>query len=433
MKSRYISLLFSFAFLSVSAQEVLTPQKAVEIALNNNFQIKIAANSLEIDKENNQWGNTNALPSVDGVFNYNKSDLNTTVTQMDGTERNIPDNKSSSMSYGVSLGWTIFDGFGMFAQKNQLNELEKLGETQLKLTITSKVAQVLETYYSLVQQKQLLHAIDSAIVISTQRYELANNRYKIGKASKLEVLNAQVDLNTDKTSFLNQKQQFQNTKIYLNELLARDVNTEFTVEENAELDQTLLFEDLMSLAKSQNPDLQLALIEQKIAQYELKKVKADRLPRVNLIGGYNVTDTESGFGIATKNHSKGWNYGVGASINIFNGLSQRRKERIAKFQVENTQLALQEKEQNISSQLASGYQTYLTNIELAKLEENNAEIAKQNLDITLEKFKIGTITTVEFRTAQLNYLQAKTRSSIAKFQAKLSEIALKELTGSLDF
>src|SRR5690606_31440867 len=160
-----------------------------------------------------------------------------------------------------------------------LNELEKLGETQLKLAVTSKVAQVLETYYSLVQQKQLLQAIDSAIVISTQRYELANNRYKIGKSSKLEVLNAQVDLNTDKTSFLNQKQQYQNTKIYLNELLARDVNTEFVVEENVELDQTLLFENLISLAKSQNPDLQLALIEQKIAQYELKKVKADRLPR----------------------------------------------------------------------------------------------------------------------------------------------------------
>ncbi len=67
------------------------------------------------------------------------------------------------------------------------------------------------------------------------------------------------------------------------------------------------------------------------------------------------------------------------------------------------------------------------------LEENNEAIAKQNLDITLDKFRIGTITTFEFRTAQLNYVNAKVRYSNAQFQAKLSEIALKELAGNLSF
>ncbi len=430
---RYITFLLCLGMFGSHAQELLSPQQAIEIALENNYQIKMASNAVEMTKVNNQWGNTNALPSLEGVFNYNKTDMNTTLTQMDGTERDIPNNTGSNLNYGVNLGWTIFDGLGMFAQKSQLEELQKHGETQLQLTVLNRVADVMATYYQIVQQQQLLQAIDTAIVISQERYELANNRYTIGKASKLEVLNAQVDLNTDKTNYLNQKQQYENTKIFLNELLARDVNTAFVAEEEVELDEKLLFEDLMQLAQEQNPDLQLALIEKNIAEFELKKVRGNRLPRIDLRGGYNITDSESSFGFTTASNSKGWNYGVGATFTIFDGFSQNRNEKIAKLQIENSEIAIKEREQNINSQLARAYQAYVTNLELVILEKSNEEIAKENLDITLEKFRIGTITTVEFRAAQLNYIQAITRSSIAKFQAKLSEISLKELTGSLDF
>jgi hypothetical protein len=52
------------------------------------------------------------------------------------------------------------------------------------------------------------------------------------------------------------------------------------------------------------------------------------------------------------------------------------------------------------------------------------------LNITLDKFRIGTITTLEFRTA-INYVNAKVRYSNAQFQGKLSEIALRELAGNL--
>jgi len=428
-----LNLFIFFCVVFSNAQEALSPQQAVETALENNYQIRIASNIVEMTKTHNEWGNTNALPNVEGVFNYNKTDMNTTLTQMDGTEREIPNNKGMNMNYGINLGWTIFDGMGMFAQKKQLDELQKQGETQLQLIVLNRVADVLSTYYMIVQQQQLLQAIDTAIVISQERYELANNRYKIGKASKLEVLNAQVDLNTDKTNYLTQKQQYENIKIFLNELLAREVNTPFVVEKQVELDEKLLFEDLMLLAKEQNPDLQLALIEKKIAEFELKKVKANRLPKIDLRGGYNITDSESSFGFTTASNSKGWNYGLGATLNIFDGFSQNRNERIAKLQLENSDITIKEREQSINSRLATTYQTYITNLELVKLEENNEEIAKENLDITLEKFRIGRITTVEFRAAQLNYIQAITRSSIAKFQAKLSEISLKELTGSLTF
>ena len=138
-------------------------------------------------------------------------------------------------------------------------------------------------------------------------------------------------------------------------------------------------------------------------------------------------------GFTSQTSSRGFNYGFTATLNLFDGFNQSRNEKIAKIQIENSQLLIDQQKLNLNSQLETSYQTYLTNLELIDLEEKNETIAKQNLEITLEKFRIGTITTLEFRTAQLNYVNAKVRNSNAQFQAKLSEIALKELAGNITF
>jgi outer membrane protein TolC len=154
---------------------------------------------------------------------------------------------------------------------------------------------------------------------------------------------------------------------------------------------------------------------------------------VKVNSGYNFAETQSSLGFTTQTSSRGLNYGFSASLNIFDGFAQNRTEKIASLEIENAKIAIEQQNKALESQLNSAFQTYLTNMELIDLETKNEAIAKQNLDITLDKFKIGTITTLEFRTAQLNYLTAKVRHSDALFQAKLSEIALKELAGNLTF
>ena len=83
----------------------------------------------------------------------------------------------------------------MFARYDQLEEFKKLGEAELKQAILGTVSNVMTAYVDSVQQKLQLNALDSTLVISRQRVELANNRFEIGKASKLELLNAQAPHN----------------------------------------------------------------------------------------------------------------------------------------------------------------------------------------------------------------------------------------------
>ena len=425
-------LVFLFTF-QAQAQELLTVEAAVKIALENNYRIRIASNELEIDKSGVNIGNAGMLPSVGATVNNNNSVQNSSQIRSDGNIIELDNARNNNLNYGLVMDWTIFDGFRMFARYDQLKELEKLGEAQLQQTILTRVSDVMIGYYDLVQQQQQLSALDSTLVISEQRLNLADSRFTIGKASKLEVLNAQVDLNTDRTTILRQKELLSNTKIRLNEILARDTKIDFRVIDEITLDEQLFLPELESLAQKQNPLLQAQLINKNIARLQLKQVRAGRYPTIVASTGYVFSESESSLGFTTSANSRGWNYGFSARLNIFDGFTQNQNEQIARIQIENTDLVIEEQRQTLQTQLGTAYQTYLTNISLIELERNNEAIAKENLEITMEKFRIGTIPTIEFRTAQLNYINAIVRYSNAKFQAKLSEISLKEFAGNLMF
>lgn len=434
MMNKILFHIIVFVFIpKAMGQEMLTVDQAVQIALKNNYDIKIAANELSVDKINNSIGNAGMLPDVSGTLSKNNSVQNSRQVQVNGDIRELDNAKNNRLEYGVNIGWTIFDGLKMFARYDQLKVLEQQGELQLKLAVLTKVSDVMTTYYNLVQQQQLIKALDTTIVISKQRLKTAENRFLIGKAAKLEVLNAQVDLNTDFSTLLKQKELYEITKIQLNEILARDLATNFQVVEDVALDDKLQLQELKAVAEKQNLQLQLAWVNNRIAQLDLKQTKANRYPTIRLNTGYTFVETESSLGFTTSSSSRGLNYGLTATMPIFNNFSQNRNEKIAKLQVENSSLKVEQQKQTVTAQLSSAFQTYLTNIALAKLEESNEAIAKRNMEITLEKFKIGTVATIEFRNAQENYINAIARNSNAKFQAKISEIALQQIAGNVKF
>src|SRR5690606_33910786 len=219
----------------------------------------------------------------------------------------------------------------------------------------------------------------------------------------------------------------------LNSILVRDLDIDFEVDRNVNIDETLVYSELYEKANKFNPDLQLIVLSRKLAELDLKIAKSSRYPTVRLNSGYNFSRSESSLGFVASSNARGLNYGVTASMNIFDGFNQRRKENVAQLEIDNVNIQVEQQRHFVQTNLKTAFLTYLTNLELLKLEETNEGIARQNLEITLAKFNIGSISAIEFRDAQENFIEAISRYNAAQLQTKLSEVQLKELIGEIDF
>jgi outer membrane protein len=415
---------------------LLTLKEAVEIALKNNYNIKLSANSTTIAKNNVTPGNAGMLPQVSADVVSSNSIQDAKQTRVDATGftsvTNINGARNTSLNYGVNLNWTIFDGFAMFANYDQLKALNQLSEVTARDTIQSTIADVINTYYDLVNQDQQVKALKGAIEISRTQLRYANDKFDVGRASRLDVLNAQVNVNTDTSTLLTQIQQYKSIQIRMNQLMVRDLRTDFTVTDTIVIDQDLKLGNIISQAQGANPTILASQINHSLAEINLRQVKATRYPTVGLTSGYAFTDSKSPTSAIRQQNLNGLNYGFTASFNIFNGFNQNRREKNALIQIDNANLNLNKTKQAIEAQINNFYVSYLSGLDQIKLNQSNVGIAKRNLDISLEKYKLGNITPLEIREAQKNYLDAQSRYFQAQYQAKSAEITLKEITNSIN-
>lgn len=434
--SKILGLLFLFGTVNLTVKAQTAPylslKDAVEIALKNNYNIQLAQNNKTIAQNNVTPGNAGMLPILTGSVTTNNSRQNITQTRSDGTVNNLPNVNNSNISYGPDLNWTIFDGFAMFANYDQLKTLNQLSDLMLRDTVLNTTVNVITTYYDLINQNEEIKAQQGAIEISRTQLRYANDKFGVGRASKLDVLNAQVNLNTDTATLLNLVQQFKSNKIRLNQLMIRDLQTDFSVADTIVVDEKLVLADIINNAQTQNPAILSADINKRLAEINLKQVQATRYPVLGVTTGYTWTNSKTPAGFTRTQDAHGLNYGLTASINIFNGLNQWRKERNAKLQIDNAAIDSKEIQLNVESQINNLFISYISGLDLVKLGQSNVEIAKKNLDISLEKYKLGNITPLEIREAQRNYLAAQSTFFAAQYQSKIAEITLKQITNNIN-
>ncbi|MFD0765837.1 TolC family protein [Mucilaginibacter lutimaris] len=431
---RIICLIFCVAAFAVArAQDapLLTLKDAVEIALKNNYNIRLSQNNATIASNNVTLGNAGFLPLVTGDAALNKSNQKIKQTRNDGTVNNLTANNSNN-NYGVNLNWTIFDGFNMFANYDMLKEQDKLGAIRLQDTIQSTVANVINTYYNLISQTEQIKALRGAIEISRTQLRYSNDKFTVGRVSRLDVYNAQVNLNTDTSNLITQLQQYRQTKIQMNQLLVRNLQTDFTVGDTIVVNNTLILGNILAKAQAQNPDILSSQINKRLAEINLRQVKSTRYPVIGVTSGYTFSNSKTPAGFTLSQNAHGFAYGLTASVNIFDGLNQWRRERNAKLQIANAELSQKQVMLDVEAQISNFYVAYLSGLDLIRIGQSSVELARKNLDISLEKYKIGNITQLEIREAQRNYLDAQSKFFSAQYQSKMAEVTLQQITNSIN-
>lgn len=427
--------LFAFWLLTVNfsvvSQEILSLDDALKIALNNKYSIVIAKNELEISKNNNSAGNAGFLPKVDANAGYNTTIFNTNQVFLDGRTLERDNAATNVLNLGIMLNWTLFDGMAMFINKSRLEQLQEIGENNYKIEIENSVQEISLAYFELAKTKYLIDVLTKNLGFSQDRLNYNENRYQIGSGSKLDFLQAKVDYNADASNLKRQELYYESLKIKFNQLLARDSEILFEVKSEIDINTNLNYEDLKKLTLSENNQLKLANKAFALSTNELKLTNASRMPRLSANAGYNFSKTDAQAGFLLSNQVNGFLYGITATIPIFDGMNRSRNYQNAKLNILISETQLKEVTTNLNSALNIAWRNYQTNLALMKLEEQNVASANENVEISIEKYKIGTISNLQLKDAQENLLNAQNNLINLMFEIKKSEIELSKLSGSL--
>jgi outer membrane protein len=419
---------------SIQAQETLQLEDAIQLGLKNQFSIQIAKKREAIAANDNTLGNAGFLPTITGstTKNYSISGLNQEF--FGGLRAPLVQSGVRANSGNASLGmaWTLYDGKGMFILRDRFAELQQLGAQQTETSIENLIALISSTYYDIIRQELRVNNFKKGLEISNDRLKLAKDRYEVGQGSKVDYYSAQVDYNEDKALLIAQEQSFLNTKISFNALLVRAMQTNFQVLAVIDLLPKLSLTELRDQALKQNPTLLSAIVTKRISDLEIKSTKSLQMPQVDLLAGYNMNQVENGAGFGVqRGTSNVFNYGLRATINIFDGYNQKRRVQNAKINAEIAQLQVEDLKNSLNASLERAYVTYENALNLISLETENYTIAKQNIDIAFDRFKVGIATSYELREVQRNAVAAETRLIEAKFAAKSAEIELIRLSGGI--
>lgn len=419
------------AISAAEGQKILTVDDAVNIALKNNFDILVARNDADIAKVNNTPGNAGMLPGLQmsGSGTYELNNLHQGLSG--GTENSYSSLSTSQLRAGTELSWTLFDGGRMFVTKNKLNEIEVLGELQFKDKVLQTIFNVISAYYDVVRQKQELNSINEVINYNSERVKIAQAGYNSGSLIRTDLLQAKIDLNVTLESAINQQYVIVTAKKTLNELLGQDAGHTFEVSDSIPLNYSPDKNELQQKLYTSNTSVLSFQKQIDIARLNLKENNRLFLPELNFNAGYFLSKTTNSAGSVLQNRSFGPQLGGTFILPIYSSGENKRKVNITRIQLQSAEYDLKTIKLKVNIDLQNAIDGFNIQRQLMQIEKENNELNRENIEISLQRLRLGQATSLELHQAQDSYAQSSARLINFEYNLKIAEIKLKQLISDL--
>lgn len=430
-----INWIWGWALLSLGAaqaQEVITLDDAARIAFENNFDIRVANAQKQIALNNTDKLNLGLLPTASASAGGTYSLTSSNGKRADGAEFSVNNAGSSSLNASVGANYSIYEGNYRKYNFQKLKEQYQLTEIEAQVLMENVLMQLYNQYYQVAFLSKTLSIQDASLEISRLRLKRVKYGFDYGSSSRLDVLNAEVDIQNDSVAYLNTIQQLQNAKSSLNLLMGRAIETDFSVNMDVLFRGDLTLDELLRSAPVANTSIQVAQKNIDLNNVDLLLNKTNLYPKVsaNASYGWNANNFAPTSFLQSQN-SLGLNAGVNVSWAIFDGGKRRIAEQNLLVSKEIQQTLLEKQLSTLERDVRNAWQVYQNALLVMKSQQASVETNQLNFDYTQDQFSNGQTNSVFFRQAQLNLLNAQTQFEKAKYDAKIAEFTLLQLVGKL--
>ena len=426
-------LIIFLATFNLFAQDELTISSAVIKTLENNLDIKISENLEKIAKNNSGILNNNYLPNIQLGSELNSNIQNIEIETPNGISGTLDDTKTDNSSALLSISYNIIDASGRKYNYQKSKELYSKSSLEVKEIIENTMLQLFTVFFEVGRLSEEKNILENALKISKDRYGRKLLEFEYGQTNNLEILNAEVDVNTDSINLLKSYKELINAKRDLNLIMNVDLESEFNIDTNIDYLSEKEIANIFSKDIFNNTRFLIVEKDVIISNLDKKVAKFSYLPTLGLSGsyGWNESVNDNPYAFYNKSISNGFSAGINIRWDIFSGGKKIIANRNSVINLKNSELNKKKIELDITKEFRNSYQTHLNNLFIMEVQKKNLETNKNNFERNLERYKIGQVSSIEFRRAQLNLLNAELSNSSAKYQAKISEAYFLKISGEI--
>jgi outer membrane protein TolC len=422
---------YCISFSALHAQNSVSLSKCLKIALENNYSLQIVKNENEIANNNYTKGNAGLLPKVDASAGYSGSVRNNNSTDFSDNTTKTNGQLANAGSAGVNASWDIFSGHKAQTKYAQLQELKEISDLNTRFEIENLIVNVAAEYFYLIQQARHKDNLEFILSISKERVRIARINLELGSRSKLELLQAQVDFNSDSSALVRQQQQILASEIRLKTLMGELKHAHIVPDSSVNLLPELAYSSLLEKTLNENTQLLIATKQVNLSEYDLRIIRANSYPYLKLSSGYNYNFNFYNKGVTKRSNNNGLDYGLTFGVPIFDGGNRRREIKNAQIAVKNRELAQLEAQLDVEAKLQEIYSSYSNYLVLIAMERQNLKTAHENFEAASMRYRLGELAGIDMREAQNSLQDAEKRLLDVEYNAKIDEISLMMLSGNI--
>ncbi|HEX6982008.1 MAG TPA: TolC family protein [Balneolaceae bacterium] len=423
--------------LIVQAQDVqqITLQEAIDIALENNYQLEQARNNLDLAESFVLNEKLDYAPSISGSIGASSSSGGNFIPGTDTfVSRNI---KSFNASLRASI--PLFQGFANINSLRSAQFDKKSQKENVEWVRESIIFQTASTYLQLLLNKELLEIARENLAASQQQLEQVEVQVKVGARPTVDLYNQQATLANNELEVTNRENALQMSRLQLISIMQVDPRKEYEFatpeisDEEIEI-QRYELPTLVNTALENRSDLERERLNIESLEYQLKTIKGSLYPSLSLsasiLSRYNYPNDVSfndQFFLENVNRS----IGLSLSIPIFNGFDRRLNIQAQKINYKNAKLALENTRLQVIQDVNQAYSDYQSILKQIEAAEKALQAAERSYITQKQRYEVGAGTLIELSEANAQYVQAQADYTSARYNYIFQQKILEYFIGKL--
>ena len=418
-----LRVLFGVAF----AEEILTLEKCIDLAVANNQDLKIAQKRILESKGRKQEAFGNFLPMLSASGSYARLEESPRMSVLfGGMEQTFELGPDYEYSTQLTLRQPLFAWWKIYHRDEQARLNYRRVDEEYKEVKNSLIFEVKRAFYNLLLARQFVTIAEEAVDVTDSHYKTTRALYKEGRVSDYDVTRAKVQLVNNQTRLIKARNNLKLAREELSFLLNTKLEEDGKVEGDFPREKReVSLQDALAKALRERSEIRQLMIQEEMGKVSIKLARAENRPNLDFLANYQYTNPF----YSREEWGGTWNVILSLNFPLFSGLSDLGRVNQAKAGLEQVKILRSQIEERIKLEVRKAVFDMEEARERIEAQQENVELARKNLRIAEERYRQGLMSEIELRDAQLSLTQAETDYFQALYDYNVADAFLDRATG----